>query len=202
MLPTFHFNIERWKYNPTFELYVSTKGRIRNKSKADVAPKVKPNGYMVVYVYGSLNKYMLLHRVVMLTWRPTPEAEELTVDHKNHNKRDNSLENLEWVTYEENCRRAKEDFISTESPRKVKPTVVGIHIVNESKGIDFTSPSFQDFVEKYGPFREKDAMLPKPTTLKDVVDGILSGSNTCGVRAKNGFVFTALLSDGTERKRN
>ena len=111
MFPTIKFNIERWKYNPTFELYVSNMGHIRNKSKADIAPKIMQNGYVVVYVYGSLNRYMLLHRVVMLTWKPTPEAEMLTVDHLDHNKRNNALSNLEWVTEEENLRRAKEDYL-------------------------------------------------------------------------------------------
>lgn len=113
MLPTFHFNIERWKYNPTFELYVSNMGHIRNKSKTPIAPKVKQSGYLAVYVYGSLNKYMSLHRVVMLTWRPTPEAEFLTVDHIDHNKRNNALSNLEWVTKEENGRRASEDHMTS-----------------------------------------------------------------------------------------
>ena len=112
MFPTFHFDIERWKYNSTFELWVSTRGRIRNKSKADIAPKVMRNGYMSVRVYGSLNKNMLLHRVVMLTWRPTPEAEELTVDHLDHNKRNNALSNLEWVSLEENRSRAERDVIA------------------------------------------------------------------------------------------
>ena len=112
MFPTIRLNIERWKYNPTFELWVSNMGHIRNKSKADIAPKIMKNGYVVVYAYGSLNKYMLLHRVVMLTWKPTPEAEELTVDHLDHNKRNNALSNLEWVTEEENTRRAKEDYVS------------------------------------------------------------------------------------------
>ena len=37
MLPKLHFTIERWKYNPTFELWVSNLGHIRNKSKADIA---------------------------------------------------------------------------------------------------------------------------------------------------------------------
>ena len=111
MFPTIKLNIERWKYNPTFELYVSNMGRIRNKSKADIAPKVMTSGYCVVYCYGSLNKYMLLHRVVMLTWRPTPEAEELTVDHLDHNKRNNALSNLEWVTFEENQLRARNDLV-------------------------------------------------------------------------------------------
>ena len=115
MFPTIKLNIERWKYNPTFELYVSNMGHIRNKSKADIAPKIMQNGYVVVYVYGSLNRYMLLHRVVMLTWKPTPEAEMLTVDHLDHNKRNNALSNLEWVTEEENLRRAKEDYIGNSS---------------------------------------------------------------------------------------
>ena len=111
MLPTIRLNIERWKYNSTFELYVSNMGHVKNKSKADVAPKIMQNGYVVVYVYGSLNCYMLLHRVVMLTWKPTPEAEMLTVDHLDHNKRNNALSNLEWVTKEENLRRAHEDYV-------------------------------------------------------------------------------------------
>lgn len=111
MFPTIKLNIERWKYNPTFELYVSNMGHIRNKSKADIAPKIMSNGYVVVYVYGSINCYMLLHRVVMLTWKPTPEAEALTVDHLDHNKRNNALSNLEWVTKEENLRRAEDDYV-------------------------------------------------------------------------------------------
>jgi hypothetical protein len=123
MFPTFHFDIERWKYNPTFELWVYTRGRIRNKSTADIAPKVMRNGYMAVHVYGSLNKWMLLHRVVMLTWRPTPEAEELTVDHLDHNKRNNALSNLEWVSFEENRRRADKDVIA-DSEVEAAPTPV------------------------------------------------------------------------------
>lgn len=66
---------------------------------------------MRIYVGGSKPKYMLLHRLVMLTWKPTPEAEMLTVDHLNHNKRDNSLDNLEWVTVEENQVRATRDQV-------------------------------------------------------------------------------------------
>ena len=49
----------------------------------------------------------------MLTWKPIPDAENLTVDHLNHNKRDNSLINLEWVTFVENQARAKRDRIKT-----------------------------------------------------------------------------------------
>lgn len=33
--------------------------------------------------------------------------EQLTVDHLDHNKRNNSVDNLEWVTRAENMRRAR-----------------------------------------------------------------------------------------------
>ena len=49
----------------------------------------------------------------MLTWKPTPEAEQLTVDHLDHNKRNNALYNLEWVSRGENLKRARRDFCST-----------------------------------------------------------------------------------------
>lgn len=106
-----HFSIERWKWNPDFELYVSNRGRFRNRDKRDVPIQVGQGGYCWVYCGGTTHKHLLAHRVVLLTWRPTPNAEHLTIDHLNHNKRDNSLANLEWVTKAENIRRAKADEI-------------------------------------------------------------------------------------------
>ena len=107
-----HLSIERWKWNPDFELYVSNKGHFRNRDKKDVPIQVGNNGYCWIYCGGTAHKHLLAHRVVMLTWRPTPNAEHLTIDHLNHNKRDNSLENLEWVTKAENIRRAKADHLT------------------------------------------------------------------------------------------
>lgn len=201
MFPTFHFNIERWKYNPTFELYVSTKGRIRNKSKADIAPKVTNSGYLSVYVHGSLNKYMLLHRVVMLTWRPTPEAEELTVDHKNHNKRDNSLDNLEWVSREENQKRASADLINIDDngtiiPKKRKKKVVGVRLKHQSYTFNFVSSSHGEFVAK---FQKAEGHNRKPQELWPLVEAILNGANSAGKRIKWGYHMTAVYDDGTEQ---
>lgn len=111
MLPTIKIRFERWRLNKDFGVYVSTHGHFRNRDKVDLPIKINQQGYCCVKVNCTTCTTMLAHRLVMLTWRPTDEAENLTVDHKNHNKRDNRLENLEWVTYKENISRAKKDFI-------------------------------------------------------------------------------------------
>ena len=56
----------------------------------------------------------------MMTWKPIAGMDKMTVDHLDHNKRNNKLSNLEWVTEEENQRRAAEDHIGKEKAPKIK----------------------------------------------------------------------------------
>ena len=109
ILPKFCFKIEKWKWNKEYRVYVSSLGNFKDEHKKPIPFKVSSNGYLNVKTpYG----YKSAHRLVMLTFCPIPNAEELTVDHKNHNKRCNELSNLEWVTEEENHKRAQKDFLS------------------------------------------------------------------------------------------
>ena len=107
-------SIERWKWNADFGIYVSNKGHFRSRDKKDLPVKITQGGYCCVYCEGTVNAYRLAHRVVLLTWRPNGDAENMTVDHLNHNKRCNELDNLEWVTKAENLRRAGEDLVLPE----------------------------------------------------------------------------------------
>lgn len=214
MFPTIKLNIERWKYNPTFELYVSNMGHIRNKSKADIAPKIMQNGYVVVYVYGSLNRYMLLHRVVMLTWKPTPEAEMLTVDHLDHNKRNNALSNLEWVTEEENLRRAKEDYIVNSSlvgndviitEKKKEPTkkalaasdITGVKVQKEGTS-DVLTVFHRNYNEEVinfcGPLEGKINNFSMKK-VRNILKEIYSGKNCVGYRKYCNFEFIAIREE-------
>lgn len=109
ILPTLHLRIERWKFNKEYGVYVSTLGNFKDRHKRRLPFKLK-DGYC--YVQTETASWKSAHRLVMLTWRPIPDAEELTVDHLNHNKRDNSIYNLEWVTKEENLKRAERDQLN------------------------------------------------------------------------------------------
>ena len=108
IFPQLILKIERWKFNKDYGVYVSTLGHFKDRHKRLLPIKVNQHGYCAV---NTERGQIFAHRLVMFTWRPIPNAEILTVDHLNHNKRDNSLENLEWVTREENVRRAENDFI-------------------------------------------------------------------------------------------
>jgi hypothetical protein len=217
IFPTIKLNIERWKYNPTFELYVSNMGHVKNKSKADIAPKIMQNGYVVIHVGGSDPHWMLLHRLVMLTWKPTPEAEDLTVDHLDHNKRNNALSNLEWVTREENERRAAEDYLrestlvgndvivskSSKSMTKKKQNaadIIGVVIRGKVFSGAIMPPVFikrddgealldfcTPYVGKVNNFTVK--------ALRDILKDIYSGKNCNGYKKWCGFEILAARPD-------
>ena len=117
ILPKFQFRIEKWKWNSDYRVYVSTLGNFKDEYKNLIPVKIDNNGYCAIKTNCGFKK---AHRLVMLTWKPIPDAENLTVDHLNHNKRDNSVNNLEWVTREENLNRAKNDLITVEKIEKIK----------------------------------------------------------------------------------
>lgn len=129
IMPKFFFGCERWKWNADLRLYVSTQGHFKDEYKRNKACKVK-NNYFWIHANG---KWLPAHRVVLLTWRPLPvDGEPMTVDHLNSITRDNRLCNLEWVSEEENHRRARENQLveqassTTTKVSKKKPPILPI----------------------------------------------------------------------------
>lgn len=109
ILPKLNLHIERWKWNKEYRIYVSNLGHFKDEYKRELPIKINATtGYCWVNTFLG---YKLCHRLVLLTWKPVPDAENLTVDHLNHNKRENTIFNLEWVTKEENLKRAQRDII-------------------------------------------------------------------------------------------
>lgn len=104
----FIFRVERWKFNKDYGVWVSSEGNFKDRYKRPLPIKINSGGYYSVYTEKG---YKTARRLVMLTFKPIPDSESLTVDHLNHNKRDNSLKNLEWVSKGENLRRAREDTL-------------------------------------------------------------------------------------------
>lgn len=109
ILPTITINIERWKWNKKYRVFVSNRGRVKNIDGKLLKVKTTSAGYLAVRV--AAKKAMFVHHLVMETWHPISNPEEMTVDHLDHNKRNNDIRNLEWVAEKENHKRAADDLL-------------------------------------------------------------------------------------------
>ena len=115
ILPKLHIHLERWKWSEDYQIYVSTMGRFKTPDKADLSPNTGDCNYLYVMTAQGLR---LAHRMVMMVWNPIINADSITVDHLDHNPRNNALYNLEWCTKKENQKRAKRDQIKDEGQLK------------------------------------------------------------------------------------
>lgn len=88
---------------------VSNQGRVKNNRTGYILKPVKfTKGYVKVNLkVGGRSQNCLVHRLVAMAFIENPEN-KAEVNHKNGIHDDNRLENLEWVTGEENKRHAYE----------------------------------------------------------------------------------------------
>ena len=68
----------------------------------------RDNGYASIYTTES--GFWSVHQLVAQTWIPNNDPSKNTVDHLDHNKRNNNVKNLEWCTVAENRARGERDL--------------------------------------------------------------------------------------------
>ena len=120
IFPTLHIEFEKWKFNKEYGVWVSNFGNFKDIHKRPIPKKIySQNGYVSVKTkHGN----RMAHRLVMYTWCPIEDREAFTVDHLDHNKRNNRVDNLEWVSQTENVMRAKDDIVANPIPTIINAT--------------------------------------------------------------------------------
>lgn len=90
--------MEIWKKLENYEGYaVSSLGRIRSK-RGILTPVKKSNGYLQVNLrHNKKYKTLLLHRLIAATFIENPNNLP-EINHKNEDKTNNCIDNLEWCT--------------------------------------------------------------------------------------------------------
>lgn len=104
---------EEWKPISGCEKYlVSNTGKIYSlKTKKEIKPFVGNRGYLRVTLWnGDKQQKYDIHRLVALHFVDNPNMME-TVNHINMNKRDNRVDNLEWVSCKENLYKNNPNYI-------------------------------------------------------------------------------------------
>ncbi|HDU4605103.1 TPA: HNH endonuclease [Klebsiella aerogenes] len=86
---------------------ITPDGRVLSKFKGwkPLRPGTKPGGYLFVGLYADGSRvavYKMVHRLVAEAFIPNPE-EKAEVNHKDGDKRNNDVSNLEWATRSENA---------------------------------------------------------------------------------------------------
>lgn len=119
-------------YDSNKKYFVSNLGRFKNSfGKIMDNYKVNENGYIRIYIY---KKTFTLHRLVALTFLENFENKK-QVNHKDGNKLNNSIENLEWVTNKENQIHKIQNALGNNFTRKIGQYDLSGNLLKQFKSI-------------------------------------------------------------------
>lgn len=152
---------------------LSSYGHIRNMTtKKLLSINNRKDGYSY-YKFNTKNlvKNIVVHRLVANLFMEKPSDPECKyVDHKNGNKHDNRVENLEWVSHSENVKRAHQD----------------VNRVSTGKMVEQWNYETKEFVKTYNSI--KDAAKELEISEKNFAAN-LSGRTNCVNSSTGKFYF-------------
>lgn len=102
--------VEEWRLVSQFPSYeVSSHGRFRRiKTGRILAGSTKDNGYLDIGFDKNGKHYTkLAHRIVALAFLEPGTVDSIYVNHKNKDRQDNRVSNLEWTTASANAKHSK-----------------------------------------------------------------------------------------------
>jgi hypothetical protein len=115
---------EVWRVHPVYtHIRVSNKGRVQLSKGKKTFGSTDEHGYKRIKLFRK--KLFRVHRLVMQTFRPFDgDDDQMDVNHKDGNKGNNALENLEWNTPRENIEHYTQKLLPKYKRRRIAEDVV------------------------------------------------------------------------------
>lgn len=135
--------MEQWKLVDGWPYDVSNMGRVKRAFVAPGArpghvlkPKISKDGYRTVTLCskGKKKTSRVARLVAAAFLGANPDAQ---VNHKNHNKTDDRIENLEWVTSAENRRHAVGSTLTLEEVRIIRERYATGRVMQKTLAAEF-----------------------------------------------------------------
>lgn len=103
------FDNEEWKQFKDTDYYVSNLGRLKNiKTNNILKGSIQQNGYVKCSLrINNQTKNYLLHNLVFFSFYPQNLQKNFVINHKDGNKQNNCLQNLEYISVQNNVLHRK-----------------------------------------------------------------------------------------------
>lgn len=154
---------EEWRKVAVNDIYsVSNLGRVRNdKTGRILKQKTEKDGYFEVTLHRKAKqKTYRVHRLVALAFIPQLDKNRNEVDHIDYNKKNNRVDNLRWLTTQENLEHSRDrmlEGIKNSKNNPPKPVKVPKVVKKPIQQIDINTgeivaeyPSLTDAVKATG----------------------------------------------------
>ena len=145
---------EEWRVILDFPNYeISNKGRLRSiklSVKLYIKGNIKGSGYLQDSITdkNGKNRFIQRHRLVAIAFIDNPNNLP-QVNHKDGNKLNNIIENLEWVTASENIKHAFDIGIKNLKGEKNNMAKLNMDIVNEIRELANTDITLTKIAKLY-----------------------------------------------------
>ena len=128
--------------------YISEDGKVFNqKTNKYLKGSLDKDGYLRFKLEG---KNVSIHRMVLETFKPIEDMSYFEVNHINGIKTDNRLENLEWVTHQENMKHMVKTNLSQKCSNKGSINGRAKLTEQQVKNIRQDTRNYQKIANDYG----------------------------------------------------
>lgn len=148
---------EIWKDVEGYEGYykVSNLGRVKSlprngtiNTERIMKPKLSKTGYLTVHLRKSgYSKHKKIHRLIAIAFIEKVEGKEI-INHKDGDKLNNSISNLEWCTYKENSQHAHDTGLAKTDMKQIAAArAVSIAVrTKRVKQLDMEGNEIREFI--------------------------------------------------------